>query len=57
MNLLSKGRRKQIRGRIREGVGKLTGNKRRQFSGRLERFEGTTRLKLEKVAKKVRKRF
>lgn len=57
MNLLSKGRAKQIRGRIREGVGNLTGNKRQQFSGRLEWFEGSARLKLERVGKKVRKRF
>ncbi len=35
-----KGKGKQIEGQIREGVGKLTGNKTEQAKGKVEQVEG-----------------
>ncbi len=57
MNPISKPRRKQIRGRVREKIGGMTGNRKQQISGRMERYEGTARLEVGRVAKKIKRRL
>jgi uncharacterized protein YjbJ (UPF0337 family) len=46
-----KGKGKLIKGEIREGVGKLTGNRKEQLKGKIEQAEGKGR---EQVGKLVR---
>jgi uncharacterized protein YjbJ (UPF0337 family) len=44
-----KGKGKQIEGQIREGVGKLTGNKTEQVKGKIEQVEGKAQQEIGKV--------
>ena len=47
-----KGKRKQVEGQIREGVGKLTGDKSEQIKGKIQQVEGKVQEEIGKVKKK-----
>jgi uncharacterized protein YjbJ (UPF0337 family) len=47
-----KGRGKQVRGKIREQVGKMTNNKTEQLKGKIEQAEGKVREKIGKAERK-----
>jgi uncharacterized protein YjbJ (UPF0337 family) len=49
-----KGRGKQVEGTIREGVGKLTGNKREQLKGKIQKIEGKANEKIGRVRRRAR---
>ncbi len=44
-----KGKGKQIEGKVREEVGKLTGNKGEQLKGKIQQVEGKAREKVGKL--------
>lgn len=46
-----KGKGKQMEGQIREGVGKLTGNKTEQAKGKVEQVEGKAQQEVGKIKK------
>lgn len=46
-----KGTRKRVAGKIREEVGKLTGNKTQQVKGKIEQVEGKVRQKIGRAQK------
>jgi len=46
-----KGKGKQIEGQIREGVGKLTGNKTEQVKGKIKQAEGKAQEEIGKIKK------
>jgi uncharacterized protein YjbJ (UPF0337 family) len=48
----AKRRGKHVKGKIREEVGKMTGNKKEQFKGRTEQAEGKVRAKIGKAIRK-----
>jgi uncharacterized protein YjbJ (UPF0337 family) len=47
-----KGKGKQIEGKVREGVGKLTGNKTEQVKGKVQQVEGKAQEEIGKLKKK-----
>ncbi|MHB8566807.1 MAG: CsbD family protein [Nitrososphaerales archaeon] len=47
------GEKEQAKGKIREGVGKLSGKKREEIRGKLEQVGGKARTKLGKAVKKM----
>jgi len=49
-----RGRTKHIRGRIREKIAKLRHHKKAQLKGKLEKAEGTARVKIARVMRKAR---
>ena len=49
-----KGKGKQIKGQIREGVGKLTNNKTEQLKGKIEQVEGKAQEEIGKFKRKAR---
>ena len=50
------GRGKQIKGKVREEVGKLTDNKKEQVKGKIEQAEGKVRAEIGKAERKNKKR-
>ena len=52
-----RGRRKQIRGNVREQIGKLSHNRTMQLKGKIEQAEGKAREKIGRVVKKTKKRL
>jgi uncharacterized protein YjbJ (UPF0337 family) len=44
-----KGKAEQVQGQIREGVGKMTGNKTEQVKGKIEQVEGKAQQEIGKV--------
>ena len=50
-----KGKGKQIKGRIREEVGKLTDNKTEQIKGKIEQVEGKVQEEIGKIKRKAKK--
>ena len=50
-----KGKVKRVKGKIREGLGKLTGNKEERVKGKIEQAEGSVREQYGKAKKKLRK--
>lgn len=48
-----KGKTKKVKGKIREEVGKLTGNRKQQLKGKVEQVEGEVREEFGKVRKKI----
>ena len=50
-----KGKAKQIKGDIREGVGKLTNNKAEQVKGKIEQIEGVVQEEIGKTKRKSKK--
>ena len=51
------GRRKQIRGKVREQMGKLRHNKTAQLKGKIEQAEGKARENIGRFVRKTKKRF
>ena len=51
-----KGRGKQVKGKIREEIGKLTDNKKEQVKGKIEQAEGKVREEIGKAERKNKKR-
>jgi uncharacterized protein YjbJ (UPF0337 family) len=51
------GRGKQIRGKVREQMGKLRHNKTAQLKGKIEQAEGKAREKIARVVRKTKKRL
>jgi uncharacterized protein YjbJ (UPF0337 family) len=49
-----KGKGKQIKGQIREEVGKLTNNKTEQLKGKIEQVEGKAQEEIGKVKRKAK---
>jgi uncharacterized protein YjbJ (UPF0337 family) len=47
------GRSKQIRGEVREGIGKLNGNKEEQRKGRAEQLKGRVEEKIGKLRREL----
>jgi len=47
-----RGKGKQIKGKVREEVGKLTNNKKEQVKGKIEQAEGKAREKIGKAERK-----
>lgn len=47
-----KGKRKQVEGQIREGVGKVTGDKTEQVKGKIQQVEGKVQEEIGKVKRK-----
>jgi uncharacterized protein YjbJ (UPF0337 family) len=47
-----KGKRKQVEGQLREGVGNLTGNKTEQIKGKIQQIEGKVQEEIGKAKKK-----
>jgi uncharacterized protein YjbJ (UPF0337 family) len=47
------GKGKQIKGQIREEVGKLTGNKTEQLEGKIEQVEGDVQEGIGKIKRKL----
>jgi len=50
-----KGKGKQIKGRVREEVGKLTDNKTEQIKGKIEQVEGKVQEEIGKIKRKAKK--
>lgn len=50
-----KGKSKQIKGQIREEVGKLTNNRTEQLKGKIEQVEGRVQEEIGKVKRKAKK--
>jgi uncharacterized protein YjbJ (UPF0337 family) len=50
---IEKGKRKQTEGKIREEVGKLTGDKSERIKGKMEQVEGKVQEDIGKVKKKI----
>ena len=50
-----KGKSKQIKGQVREEVGKLTDNKTEQLKGKVEQVEGKVQEEIGKVKRKAEK--
>jgi len=50
-----KGKAKKIRGKIREGAGKITGDEEEELHGKMEQVEGEIQEKAGQVKKKVKK--
>ena len=50
-----KGKVKRVKGQIREGLGKLTGDRKERIKGKLEQAEGSVREQYGKTKKKLRK--
>ncbi len=40
---------KQVKGKIREEIGKITGNKKEQLKGKIEQVEGRASVKIEEL--------
>jgi uncharacterized protein YjbJ (UPF0337 family) len=53
----AEGQGKQIKGKVREGVGKVTGNDEQIARGKVEQGEGKFQNKVGKVKDEVRKRI
>ena len=51
----AEGKGKQIKGKVREEVGKLTNNKKEQAKGKIEQVEGKARENLGKAQRRARK--
>jgi uncharacterized protein YjbJ (UPF0337 family) len=49
-----RGRRKQIKGKVREEIGKLSGNKTEQLKGKIEQAEGKARENIGRFVRKTR---
>jgi uncharacterized protein YjbJ (UPF0337 family) len=49
-----KGKGKKIEGQVREGYGKLTGNKTEQIKGKVQQAEGTVQEEIGKIKRKVK---
>lgn len=49
------GQMDKIKGRIKQAAGDLTNNKRLQAEGRADKFRGTVKNKIDKVADKLKK--
>ena len=49
-----KGKSKQIKGQIREQVGKLTNNKTEQLKGKIEQVEGKAQAEIGKVKRNAK---
>jgi len=49
-----KGKSKQIKGQIREEVGKLTNNKTEQLKGKIEQVEGKAQEEIGKAKRKAK---
>jgi uncharacterized protein YjbJ (UPF0337 family) len=47
-----KGKRKQVEGQVREGVGRLTGNKTEQVKGKIQQVEGKVQEEIGNIKKK-----
>ncbi len=47
-----KGKGEQVKGRIRQGVGKLTGNRAEQLRGKIEQTKGKAREKIGRIERK-----
>ena len=54
MNQESKGMRQRVKGRSREEVGKLRGNKTEEVKGKIENTEGKARQKIGRTSRKAR---
>jgi uncharacterized protein YjbJ (UPF0337 family) len=52
-----RGRSKQIKGKIRETLGRLRGNKTAQVRGKFEQAEGKTRERIARALRKTRMRL
>jgi uncharacterized protein YjbJ (UPF0337 family) len=50
----AKGKGKQIKGQIREQVGKLTHNKTEQLRGKIEQVEGKAQSEIGKIKRKAK---
>ena len=50
-----RGRRKQLKGKVRERIAKLRRHRRSQLKGKLEQVEGKARVKLARVIRKTKK--
>ncbi len=48
----AKGKGKQIKGKVREEIGRLTNNKKEQVKGKIEQAEGKTRELIGKAERK-----
>ena len=48
------GRSKQIKGKVREEVGKLTDNKKEQVKGKIEQVEGDVQEGIGKIKRKLK---
>jgi uncharacterized protein YjbJ (UPF0337 family) len=53
----TEGKGKQIKGKVREGVGKATGNDEQIAKGKTEQTEGTIQNKFGKVKDEIRKKI
>jgi len=49
----AKGKAEKVKGKIREEVGKATGNDKEQIKGKAEQWEGQTRETAGKVKRKI----
>jgi uncharacterized protein YjbJ (UPF0337 family) len=49
-----RGRGKQIEGTVREGVGKLTGNKKEELKGKIQKTEGKVNERIGRWRRKTR---
>jgi len=49
-----KGKGKKIEGQVREGYGKLTGNKTEKIKGKIQQAEGTVQEEIGKIKRKVK---
>jgi uncharacterized protein YjbJ (UPF0337 family) len=49
-----RGRSKQVKGKIREEIGKLTGNKAWRLRGKVEQAEGKARERIGRVVRKTK---
>lgn len=49
------GKAKKIKGKIREGAGKITGDEEEELHGKMEQVEGEIQEKAGQVKKKVKK--
>jgi len=54
---IAKGKSKEFKGKVREGFGKLTGNKKQQVKGKIEQAEGKIRVGIGKATRKVRSSY
>jgi len=54
-NNVVEGKRKQIKGKVREGVGRLTNNRTEQVKGKIEQIEGKARENVGGAQRRTRK--